>query len=74
MVSLLWAGWDRLVSPLGWQSGRGLQVESVWASIPMLARALGLGDYAVTISRFQAFEIYGSGVAVWTAAARTTAG
>lgn len=69
LVSLLWAGWDRLVSPLGWQSGRGLQVESVWASIPMLARALGLGDYAVTISRFQAFEIYGSGVAVWTAAA-----
>lgn len=69
LASLLWAGWDRLVSPLGWQSGRGLQVESIWASVPMLLRALGIGDYAVTISRYQAFEIYGTGVAVWTAAA-----
>ncbi|MGB3955123.1 MAG: glycosyltransferase family 87 protein [Brooklawnia sp.] len=69
LVSLLWAGWDRLVSPLGWQSGRGLQVESVWASIPMLGRALNLGDYAVTISRYQAFEIYGTGVPFWTGAA-----
>ena len=69
LVSLVWAGWDRLVSPLTWQSGRGLQVESVWASIPMLGRALGLGDYAVTISRYQAFEIYGTGVSLWTAAA-----
>ena len=69
LVSLIWAGWDRLVSPLTWQSGRGLQVESVWASVPMLGRALGLGDYAVTISRYQAFEIYGTGVSFWTAAA-----
>ena len=69
LVSLIWAGWDRLVSPLTWQSGRGLQVESVWASVPMLGRALGLGDYAVTISRYQAFEIYGTGVSLWTAAA-----
>ena len=35
----------------------------------MLGRALGLGDYAVTISRYQAFEIYGTGVSLWTAAA-----
>lgn len=68
-ASLLWAGWDRLVSPLTWQSGRGLQVESVWATIAMLLRALGLGDYAVTISRFQAFEIYGPGVGPATTAA-----
>lgn len=69
LTSMLWAGWDRLVSPLNWQSGRGLQVESVWASVPMLGRALGLGDYAVTISRYQAFEIYGTGVPAWTTAA-----
>lgn len=74
LVSLIWAGWDRLVSPLGWQSGRGLQVESVWASAPMLLRALGLGDYAVTISRFQAFEIYGPGVGIWTTAATVATG
>jgi len=67
--SLLWAGWPRLVSPLGWQSGRGLQVESIWATVPMLMRALGIGDYAVLISRFQAFEVYGTGVRFWVAAA-----
>lgn len=69
VASLLWAGWDRLISPLTWQSGRGLQVESVWATIPMLGRALGLGDYAVAISRYQAFEIFGTGVPAWTTAA-----
>lgn len=68
-VSWLWAGWDRLVSPLTWQSGRGLQVESVWATIPMLGRGVGLGEYAVTISRYQAFEIYGTGVGFWMTAA-----
>lgn len=62
VVSLAWAGWDRLFSPLGWQSGRGLQVESVWATIPMFLRGMGLGDYAVAVSRFQAFEIWGTGV------------
>lgn len=66
VTSWLWAGWDRLVSPLTWQQGRGLQVESVWATVPMLLRALGLGDYAVTISRYQAFEIYGYAVPFWT--------
>ncbi|WP_341728939.1 glycosyltransferase 87 family protein [Brooklawnia sp.] len=69
LASLLWAGWNRLVSPLSWQSGRGLQVESVWATVPMVLRAVGLGDYAVTISRFQAFEIYGTGIGFWSALA-----
>lgn len=64
LASLLWAGWDRLLSPLGWQSGRGLQVESIWATIPMALRGFGIGDYAVAISRFQAFEIWGTGVSV----------
>lgn len=69
ILSVLWAGWDRLLSPLSWQSGRGLQVESVWATVPMLLRALGIGDYAVLISRYQAFEVYGTTVSFWTAAA-----
>ena len=38
-LSLLTGGWTRLVSPLTWQSGRGLQVESIWATPLMLARA-----------------------------------
>lgn len=65
LSSLLWAGWDRLLSPLGWQSDRGLQVESVWATVPMFLRGLGVGDYAVAISRYQAFEIWGTGVRIW---------
>lgn len=68
LASLAWAGWDRLLSPLSWQSDRGLQVESVWATIPMLLRGLGLGDYAVAVSRYQAFEIWGTGVRLWMSA------
>lgn len=66
--SIAWAGWDRLLSPLTYQSDRGLQVESVFASVPMLLRALHIGDYAVTVSRYQAFEIWGTGVSYWLAA------
>ena len=62
LASLLFGGWRRLLSPLTWQQGRGLQVESIWATIPMLLRAFRVGDYTVTLSRFQAFEIWGPGV------------
>ncbi|MDR2620371.1 MAG: DUF2029 domain-containing protein [Propionibacteriaceae bacterium] len=68
-ISLAWGGWARLISPLSYQGDRGLQVESIWATVPMLERALGLGDYAVAISRWQAFEVWGSDVPFWTAAA-----
>ena len=61
-LSLLYAGWDRLLSPLTWQQGRGLQIESVWATLPMLARTVNSDNYAVTLSRYQAFEIWGPGV------------
>ncbi|MFT8394564.1 glycosyltransferase 87 family protein [Propionibacterium sp.] len=63
-VSLVYAGWDRLLSPLSWQQGRGLQIESVWATVPMLARAFHAGDYIVTLSPYQAYEIWGPGVQV----------
>ena len=62
VISLVYAGWSRLMSPLNWQKGRGLQIESVWATVPMLARALHAGDYVVTQSPYQAFEIWGPGV------------
>lgn len=61
LVSLAWAGWDRLLSPLTWQSGRALQVESIWATLPMLARIFAKDEYWVGISTFQAFEIWGPG-------------
>ena len=61
LVSLLWAGWDRLLSPLTWQSGRALQVESIWATPLMLARIVAGSHYWVGISSFQAFEIHGPG-------------
>src|SRR6476659_2339492 len=40
VVSLITGGWSRLVSPLTWQSGRGLQIESIWATPLMVARAV----------------------------------
>jgi len=71
--SVAWAGGGRLVSPLVWQAGRGLQIESAWASVPMLIRAVGRGDYAVTQSRFQAVEIWGTGVSAFSFAASVAA-
>ncbi len=64
-ISLLAGGWARLVSPLIWQSGRGLQIESIWATPLMIARAVRPAGWVVDISRFQAYEIFGSGVAAW---------
>lgn len=62
IVSLLVSGWGRLVSPLEWQSHRGLQIESIWASPLMIARALHPGSWQVHRSRYNAFEIFGAGV------------
>jgi hypothetical protein len=62
LVSLLAGGWSRLVSPLTWQSGRGLQIESIWATPLMVARALQPDRWIVDMSRFQAYEIFGPGV------------
>ncbi len=65
LLSLLTGGWTRLFSPLTWQSGRGLQIESLWATPLMLARLVSRGRWTVDISRFQAFEIFGPGVSSW---------
>jgi hypothetical protein len=62
LVSLLTGGWARLVSPLTWQSDRGLQIESIWATPVMLARGAGLGGFPVAMSKYQAYEITGGGV------------
>lgn len=60
-ASLVAGGWNRLVSPLTWQSDRGLQVESVAATPLMYARVFGSG-WQVAMSRFNAYEITGPAV------------
>lgn len=69
LVSLLAGGWDRLVSPLAWQGERGLQVESIWATPPMLNLLADPGAYDIHISPYQAFEVFGPGVDVMLAIA-----
>jgi Glycosyltransferase family 87 len=65
LVSLIFGGWLRLISPLTWQSDRGLQIESIWATPLMLTRALRPDRWIVDISQYQAYEIFGPGVDGW---------
>jgi hypothetical protein len=62
---LIFGGWSRLISPVTWQSNRGLQVESIWATPLMLARAARPGQWIVDMSQYQAYEIFGPGVHPW---------
>ena len=59
IVALWYAGWTRLLSPLQYQSARGLQIESLWAVPPMLWRIFHLSSYAVNVSIWNAWEISG---------------
>lgn len=64
IAALAWvqAGWARLISPLGWQSGRGLQVESVPANLLMVARSAGgNSQWTIAMSKYNAYEIAGPG-------------
>jgi hypothetical protein len=65
LISLVTGGLQRLFSPLTWQSGRGLQIESVWSGPLMVLRMLDPGRWVVEISKYQAFEIFGYGVGLW---------
>jgi len=65
LISLIFGGWARLISPLTWQSERGLQIESIWATPLMLARAARPEHWIVDISQYQAYEIFGPGVDPW---------
>ena len=60
-VSTLGAGFERLLSPLRYQANRGLQVEAVGATLPMI-RSLTNPGYEVFYSKFKAFEVTGPGV------------
>ncbi len=65
LISLITGGLTRLFSPLTWQSGRGLQIESIWATPLMLLRMVRPEQWVVEISRYQAYEIFGAGVGLW---------
>lgn len=64
---LLDTGWARLVSPLGFQSERGLQIESIWASVPMWHHAFDgpASGWEVKYSQFNAYQVYGPSVGGW---------
>jgi hypothetical protein len=56
-------GWDRTLSPLHWQGGRGLQIESVTATPLMLAWAFHpRRPWDIRVSNYKAYEIFGPGV------------
>jgi hypothetical protein len=66
LVSIWYAGWDRLISPLTWQSDRGLQIESVYTTPLMVVRLFDPGPYTVRLSKYQAFELAGPGTIALT--------
>jgi hypothetical protein len=72
IISLLIGGWSRLISPLSWQSGRGLQIESIWATPLMIARAAAPSRWVVDISKYQAYEIFGHGVTAFLTVSTVT--
>jgi hypothetical protein len=56
------AGWDRLWSPLGFQGGRGLQVEA-FAALPLLwGQLLGVGSWESRLGECRCHELAGPGV------------
>lgn len=71
-ASVAAAGVGRLLSPLAYQSGRGLQIESVAATPGMLAR-LSQPGYGVAFTQWHAYELSGPGVELATSLA-TSAG
>jgi hypothetical protein len=71
-VSLAVAGGPRLVSPLTYQSQRGLQIESVAATPAMLARVVRPHRWLVSFSTHHAYEVRGPGT-TWLTDASTVA-
>lgn len=62
-VAVALGGIERTLSPLRWQSARGLQIESIAATPLMLGRMIDpVGTWDVRISPYKAFEIFGPGV------------
>ncbi|MHA3703670.1 glycosyltransferase 87 family protein [Jatrophihabitans sp. YIM 134969] len=60
-VSVLVGGFARLVSPLQWQSDRGLQIESIFALPLVVARVFSPDTWTVKVSPYKAWEVFGGG-------------
>jgi hypothetical protein len=61
-LSLLIGGMRRTLSPLHWQTARGLQIESIAATPLMVARAVHpVGVWTIRLSQYKAFESFGAG-------------
>ena len=65
LISLIFGGWSRLMSPLIWQSDRGLQIESIWATPLMVGRAVMPDHWIIDMSQYQAYEVFGPGAETW---------
>lgn len=66
LASLVATGWTRTASPLGWQSDRGLQVESVPATWLMFLHAFAKeAKWETFMSPYNALELKGPGVEFW---------
>lgn len=62
--SLVAGGWARLFTPLSYQSERGLQIEAVPATLPMVQWSTN-ESFTVWFSTFRAFEVTGPTVDQW---------
>ena len=63
LASLLVGGWTRSVSPLTWQSNRGLQMESVPATPLIFLRTFTkIPAWQVELSEYNAIEFRGPGI------------
>lgn len=66
LVTIVTQGFDRLLSPLGYQAERGLQIESVAATPFIVLAATGGGRYRIGYAPSKSFEITGPGVEMAT--------
>jgi hypothetical protein len=60
-VTLAVGGTTRLLSPLTWQSDRGLQLETVWAVPLLFLRCIDSGVWSTPYTDFFAFQVEGPG-------------
>jgi putative membrane protein len=63
LASLLLGGWERSISPVTWQSNRGLQMESVPATALIFLRSFTKDpSWSMKLSEYNAIELYGPAV------------
>ncbi len=65
IIAGIFGGWQRLFTPIIWQRNRGLQIESILATWPMLQRIADPQIWRIYLTTWQAWEIFGPGVDFW---------